>query len=102
MLKKAVVILLLMCVVVSCDGRGKYAGNYRAYGQPDDILQLKKDGSFLKRESDVGTTTGTWEVVAGDEIILSSRPIEGWDGKYFLRLMDGNLVSRLGTEWKKN
>ena len=63
-----------------------------------------QDGSFLKRESDEGTTTGTWEIVGGDEIILSSKPIGGWDGKYHLRVMEGErikLVSRLGYEWKK-
>ena len=106
MLKKAVVIILLLCVVVGCDGRRKFVGGYKAYGKPDDILQLRQDGSFLKRETDEGTTTGTWEVVGGDEIILSSKPIGDWDGKHHLRVRitkgePVKLVSRLGIEWRK-
>jgi len=100
MLKKALVILLLVCVVVSCDGMRKYAGGYRRYGHPDDILQLRKDGTFLKRELILGdeqtTHTGTWEV-RGDEIYLISK-----EGRFPYRVIDGNLVDNLGTEWKKD
>lgn len=100
MLRKALVILLLVCIVVSCDGMRKYAGGYRRYGHPDDILQLRKNGTFLKREVILGpdqtTHTGTWEV-RGDEIYLTCKE---WKAPY--RIVEGKLIDNMGTEWKRD
>jgi uncharacterized lipoprotein NlpE involved in copper resistance len=114
MLKKAVVILMLiylalliwMYFALGCDGRGKYVGGYRRYGKPDDILQLRKDGTFLKRETDIvdsdvqTSETGTW-VVRGNEIILTTK--DNQKLVYFIpEGSEGLLVDKIGVEWRKD
>ena len=92
-------LLVILSTTISCGKKG--AGTYYKRGKPDEILQLKRNGTFYSKERMEFTNqfievTGTWRL-EGNRLILSTPMGLATSGE----LRGDTLIDPDGKQWIK-